>query len=124
MADEERSASLHEPPHRLKDFRFSFPVERACRFVEYQYGRILEECSSQGDALAFAAGKHAATFDHLCLIAFGQAHDEVVSISRDGCLHNLLMTRGGIAIRNIFGNRRGKEDRFLEYEGELAAQGI
>src|ERR1700730_6156959 len=113
MADEETGASLHQAAHSLNDFSFRLAIQGACRFIEDQDWRILQKRASQRYALTLAAGKHAAAFANLCFIAFWQASDEVVSIGGDCSTNNVVFTRRGIAVSDVFGNRGGEEHRFL-----------
>ena len=55
MRDDKRGAASHQPFQRFEQRAFCFRVERAGRLIENQNGRILEQCTSDGDALAFAA---------------------------------------------------------------------
>ncbi len=53
MADDERRATTHEPAQRVHQQHFGLGVERACRFVQNQDRRVLQERACDRQALAF-----------------------------------------------------------------------
>src|SRR6476646_10973651 len=65
MRDDKGGTVLHHLVERRQHAEFCCRVERAGCLIKDQYRRILEQCSRNGQTLALAAGKRAATLpDH------------------------------------------------------------
>ena len=57
MGDDDAGAAMHQFFEGILDEHFTFAVERAGSFVEHQYWRILENGTSDSDALSLAAAQ-------------------------------------------------------------------
>src|SRR5262249_56614885 len=77
VGDHEGRAALHEASHRVDDTRLRLDVHGAGRFVEHQYGRVLEEGAGARDTLALAARETHASFPDLRIIAAPPPGDEL-----------------------------------------------
>src|SRR5258708_5153414 len=55
MGDDDRRPTLHQSFERLLNEPFALRIESAGRFVEDQYGRVLEDGPGNGHALPLAA---------------------------------------------------------------------
>ena len=62
MCDDNGRPAFHQVLKCLLNERFRFGIERRRRFIENQDGRILQQRSCDGNALAFAARKTLAAF--------------------------------------------------------------
>ena len=55
MGDDQRRATLHQMLKGRLHGCLAFRIERAGRLVEEKNGRVLQNCTGNGDALALAA---------------------------------------------------------------------
>src|SRR5262245_7884935 len=121
MRDDDDGTSLHEILQRRLYESFGFAIECGSGFVENQNGRILQQSSGNGDALALATGKPYAFFTDHSFIAVGQIRNEVMRQSCAGRGRNLLLWDPGLAIRDVVTQRVVEEDGFLSDHADLGA---
>ena len=101
------------------DFSFRFGIERGCRFVENQDGRIAHEGSSDGDALPLALGKIGPAFAHFSVVAQRKLRDEVMG---EGCPRRRLDLGPRCSppsARNILGHGLVEDDDLLTDQRHL-----
>ena len=121
MGNHEGRPASHDALHRFHDERLGGHINRTGRLVKNENGRVLQESARQGNALAFTAGQPHTSFAHKRVIAIGKRHNKVMRIGDFRGSNNVLETRSGAAIRNIFSEARREQHGFLHDNGKLIA---
>ena len=103
------------------DLVFGHRVQGGGRLIQDQEGRILVQCSGQGDFLGFAAGDFDAAavevFVQVAVRPFrhgGQALLKARLVQRLRCFFSVVFRSGGY----IFAQTEGKKPEILEHHGE------
>ena len=122
VSDDDRRAASFELLHRLQKLRLGPRVQRAGRFIHDQHWRILEKRAGDGNSLPLPSREAHSALAKLRVIAKGQFHDELVRSCGPGRRLDLLRARPAQAIGNILGNRRAKQHRLLEHQGDVLPQ--
>jgi len=124
MRDDQSCASRGRPLQGINDETFRCRIETARRFIEDENGRIAQDRARDGDALFLSTGESAASFRHQSVIAIGQALDELICIGRYRGSDDFLLACASAAEGDIFTNGSAEEQRILEHEADLLAQGL
>ena len=119
MRDDEGGAAGHDAVHRLEDFVLGPGIDRGGGIIEDKDGRIEQDGSGEGEALALAAGKVAAILMKEGVVAQGQLFDELVRGGEMGGTLDLLAGGAGIAEGDVRGNGRAEEETLLEDQPHL-----
>ena len=122
VGDDENRTSFGDLRHVLLDDPLAFIVERARGLVEDQDPRLAQQCASNRDALALAAGQAAATFADDRVVALRQFQDEVMSAGERGRGDHALDRHAGLGQRDIVADRAVEQNVFLQHDAQLAAQ--
>ena len=80
MRDDEGGAPLHHRLQRRLHIALGLRIQGGGGLVQYQYGRVLQEGTGDGEALALAAGQEHAVIAHQRLVAVRQLVDELGGI--------------------------------------------
>ena len=81
MGDDDGGASTEHLIKSSLEEPLTFCVECRGGFVEDEQAGVAEESTSNADALALTAREEASPFAERGVVAFGEAHDEFVSLS-------------------------------------------
>src|SRR5439155_7913674 len=92
------------------------------RFVEDEYGGILQKSARDGNALALASRKAHTPFTYERLVPLRQANDEVVRVGGPGGGDDFIFARARPGVGDILGDAGREENRLLQDDGELVAQ--
>ena len=122
VGDDESGSPVHQLFERILDERLRFGVQVRGGLVEYKYTGIGQNSSGNGYALALSPGQACAALADACLVAIGEVHDEVVSVSGDGSLDHLFVAGLRPAVFNIVAQAAGKQEAFLHNHTDVLAQ--
>ena len=113
MCDDDSGLAFHEFHKRFLDRMLAFGIKRARRLVEDKYRRILEDRTSDGDALPLTAGEFHTTLTDERLIPVSQSRDKIVRMGTLRRGKDVLLGRIRISIRDIHAKRPMEEERIL-----------
>src|SRR6266446_4483607 len=122
VGDDECRPALSEPFHCFQQRSLSLHIDRTSRLVEDENRRVLQECSSNGNALALTAGKTHAAFTNKSVVTIRQADNKLVRIGGPGRSYDFILASAGTAICDVLGDAGRKQDRFLKDDTELVAE--
>ena len=100
---------------------FGFSIHRCSRLIQDQDTRIDQQCPCNGDALAFSARQTLAALPHKRVIPVRQAQNEFMRVCSSRRCDDFCAARIRFAIGDIFGNRPEEQERFLQYQSDIAA---
>src|ERR1017187_8442402 len=122
VRDDDNGAVLHQVRQRLLYQHFALRVQMAGGFVENQYGRVLQQGAGDGEALPLSAGElDAAVADH-GLVAFREAHDEIVGQRGFGGGADAVGRYAVTAVGDVVRHRVIKQESVLRHQADLASQ--
>jgi hypothetical protein len=124
VRDCEGRAVLRQFLQRVLHQGFRFGVQRACRLVQYQYFRVVQDRAGNRYALPLAARKRVAVLAHLGVVPVRQLHDELVRVREFRRRDNLLSACARLRVGYILVNRAGEQERFLKNRADLRTQVI
>ena len=78
--------------------------------------------SGDGDALLLAAGQAQAALAHVGRKLVGEGHDKVVGVGLPRRVGNFGLGRVRPRVRNVAGDRAGKQERVLRDQADLLAK--
>ena len=93
-----------------------FRVGESCRFVQYQYRRILQYGTSHTYPLGFAAGQEYAFVAYPCFVALRQTLYEIVSLGSFRSGYHLFFRGIRRADGNVLIQRVVEKESVLKYE--------
>ena len=91
MSYDEGGATLHDGVHAALYQLFGVSVDAARCLIENQHWWISHRRTCNGQELSLTRTEVAAVGIQLCLVAVGQAADEVIGSYQSGGLHTLLV---------------------------------
>src|SRR5215217_4759774 len=124
VGNDQGRLSGHEAIQGFLDLRLALDVEASHRLVQDQDGGAADDGPRYSDPLSLAAREGVAPLADDGLVPIFELHYEVVGVGRFGGLDNLL--RGGVqlAIGDVLLDGGAEEDRVLEDDPDLLAQGL
>ena len=99
-----------------------FGIQRRGRFVQNQQSGILEDGSSNRNALPLTTRQIDAFFPDQRGIPIRQRRNEVMGMSRPARGQNVLFRGVFPSVSNVFQNRVSEQDGFLRDDGQLLIQ--
>ncbi len=122
VRDNQCGSADHQFVQGILDQLFAFAVQRAGRFVQNQNARVAQKGAGDGEALLLAAGQFGSALPDFRVIAVRQGFNEMMSIARDGCLHDLFIRSAGAAIQNVVFDCAGKQNVVLQHHADRVAK--
>ena len=122
MRDDEGGAPRHQRRQRLLHPCFSRGIQSACRLIQNQHGRILQQGTRNGQALALPAGKGAATLTNHRVITMGLALDEIMRFRKPAGMFQFFLRCIGAPDHQVFADGAVEQHAFLEHDADVAAQ--
>src|SRR5450759_4474262 len=123
VGNHERGATLHQSVERLLDEFFGLGIHAGSRVVQDEDARVHQQGAGYRNALALTAGERNAALAYLCLVAFGELDDEIVRLGRLRGSVDLIIGGLGAPISDVLADAGGEEQRGLQYDTDLPAQG-
>ena len=124
MRNHERRAAREQRGHRPLDQLLALRVEIARRLVEDQDLRRREDRARDREPLLLPARElHAALADE-CLVALGQARDELVRVRAERRVLDLRVGRVVAAVRDVVAHGAVEQEHVLLHDREQAAVGL
>lgn len=102
VGDDKRSPALAKLVKRFLYQYLGGVVKRTRRFVEYEYGRILEEHTCNAESLLLTARKTHASFADLRVVAFFERHYVVVNVGTLCRFDDLFVGCVKLAVEDVF----------------------
>ena len=102
--------------------QLALAIEGAGGFIEQQHWGIFEEGPGQVNALFFADTQASKSIAHAGVVTLRQAHDELMGLSGVGRGLNLGASGPVAAKSDVFGDRRGQKQGFLQDPRHLPAE--
>ena len=109
---------------RLADQRVGARVDGACRVVENQNLRVLQQGARDAQALLLAAGDVGAALFDVGVVALREGADEVVRLRELAGVDELLVRRVLVAPAQVLLDRAGEQHVFLQHHRDRAAQRV
>ena len=103
----------------LLDDRLALRIERACRLVEHQHRRIVNEGAGDREPLPLAARQIGGTFLQHRRIAVRQALDEFVGAGELRRPHHLFKRCRRLCHRDVFAHGAAEHEIFLQHDANL-----
>ena len=97
-------------------------IQRAGRLVEQEDRRVFEESARDADALALADAEVAAALSHRAFESLRHSHDKVIGLRALGSFDDLLISRAGSTVSDVFLDSRGKKHGILQDHPDLCAK--
>src|SRR5215213_9515245 len=104
--------------------RLALDVEASHRLVQDQDRCVADDGPGDGYPLALPSGEGVAPLTYYALVTIFEVHNEVVGVGCFGGLDNLFRGSVQLAIGNVLLDRGAEEDRVLEDDPDLLAQGL
>ena len=123
VRDQDRRASHEDPPQRVVDLGFDPRVDGGRRVVEQQDPWVAEQRAGQCDPLTLAAGEREPLLADDRLVPVRETGDELVGLDRAGGGLDVFVTRVGAGERDVVPDGVGEQERVLEDDADLLAQG-
>ena len=101
VSDNERGALLRGALQRFQYFMLGMGINRSGWVVQKKDGRIEQNGTGNGEALALSAGEVEPSFTEDSFVSLGQSTDEIVAGSDFGCCFDLLWRCVGMAEGNV-----------------------
>src|ERR687898_2736008 len=124
VGNDQGRLSGHEAIQGFLDLRLALDVEARHRLVQYQDGDVPDDGPRDSDPLSLAAGEGVAPLAYDGLVPIFEVHDEVVGVGCFGGLDDLLRRGVQLAVRDVLLDGGAEEDRVLEDDPDLLAQGL
>src|SRR3989442_1176395 len=105
MGYEDHDCLLTDNVYGLVEGSFCQVVQMACRLVQDQYLRALEDGAGHGYPLTLAAGEFDPAVAHRGLIAVRQRHDEIVNLGEPRGPHDLGLRNSVVQRRDVLAKR-------------------
>ena len=122
MCNHQRRASGHQRPERILNERFALRVERACRFVQDQNRRVLQNRARDRHPLALSARQlHPALADER-LVPLRQRLDEFRSVRQPGRPAHVRLGGARASDADVVGDRAMEHRRILRHVRDGASQ--
>src|ERR1017187_1024024 len=122
VRDDDDGAVLHQVGQRPLYQHFALRVQVAGGFVQDQDGRVLQQGSRDGEALALSAGKLDAAIANHGVVAFREALDEFVGEGGLGGGADGFLLHAIAAVGDIVGHGVIEQKSILRHQADLAAQ--
>src|SRR5579883_1985135 len=116
MRNCDHGAPTHQGPERLLDGLFGFRIESGRCFIQQKQRRILQECTSNRDALALPARELDASVTHDGCEAARQYLDEFAASRELGGFDDFGICCIGPAIPDVLHRRSIKQREILRYD--------
>ena len=114
--------ALHHALERLLDLVLRLRVHARRRVVEDEDARVHQQRPGNRDPLLLSAGKGDPSLADPCVVAFGEAHDEIVDVCCLGRLPHLLVRRVHGAVSDVVANRRREQKDVLLHRSDRLTQ--
>src|SRR5215216_5541450 len=114
----------HEAIQGFLDLRLALHVQASHRLVQDQDTGVPDDGPRYSDPLSLAAREGVATLTYDGLVPLFEVHNEVVGVGCFGGLDNLLRGSVQLAIGDVLLDGGAEEDRVLEDDPDLLAQGL
>src|SRR5829696_144536 len=124
VGNDQGRLSGHEAIQSFLDLRLALDVEASHRLVQDQDTGVPDDGPRYSDPLSLAARESVAPLTYDGLVPIFEVHDEVVGVGCFGGLDNLLRSSVQLAVGDVLLDGRAKEDRVLEDDPDLLAQGL
>src|SRR5215211_4937337 len=122
MCDHKRRPIIHHTIDGLLDKLFGLGIDRACRFIEDEDGRIECESTSERDQLFLPDRQTGAPFAHLKLVFSVKLADEIVSPHFLGSPPDLSTVDVLSAEANIVFDRTAEKEDVLQHDSKIRPQ--
>ncbi len=122
VGNDEAGMPLNQTAERFLHKTLSVGIHIRGGFIQYQDGRISQDCPRKTDKLALPGTEVASPFAHWCVVTILQVGNESMSSCRFGCLDDLLMAGLKVSVLNIVLYAAGKEKGILRNNTYLASQ--
>ncbi len=124
VGDEHGRASGHELAQGRVDLLLGAGVDRRRRVVEHEHVRIGEHGAGDRDALPLAAREREPALADDGVVPVGELGDEVVRAGHGGRAADVVVGGVGAAVRDVGPHGVGEEERVLEHDADLVADGV
>src|SRR5687768_8172546 len=124
VGNDQGRLSGHEAIQGFLDLRLAFDVEASHRLVQDQDTGVPDDGPRYSDPLSLAAREGIAPLTYDGLVPFFEIHYEVVGVGCFRGLDNLLRGSVQLAERDVLLDGGAEEDRVLEDDPDLLAQGF
>src|SRR4026209_2317034 len=98
VRDNKRRAAGNQTQGCLHDGGFGPYIDRARGLIENEQGTVFDERASQRDTLPFTTGERYSSLSNYSIVASRQCRDELVGISRLGCVYDGGMIGPGCTV--------------------------
>src|SRR5438477_9624425 len=105
MRQKDDGSALKDAGKRIVKHRLGVIVEDGDRFLDDQDGGIAEDGPRERDAKTLAGRERMAQVTYRCLIAAGQALNEIVSVRDFGRFNDLEKVKRRFPAANVVGHR-------------------
>src|SRR5438270_12677800 len=122
MRNHECGSILHQHGSGIHDRTLSRSIHRTGGFIQNEDGRIPKESSRQRYTLTLSAGKARTPFARVSVVSASRFRNELMSGRSFGSSDDFLIGRVAFAISYILRDAGVEQHRFLQDDGELAAQ--
>mmetsp|Transcript_41162 Transcript_41162/g.64307 ORF Transcript_41162/g.64307 Transcript_41162/m.64307 type:complete len:368 (-) Transcript_41162:934-2037(-) len=116
------SPANHQAIQSLLDKLLALSIQRACSLVKQEDLRILEQGTSNSNALLLSPRKHDSTFTTLSIVTLRQRLDEIVGVRQACGLLDTSMCADLGAVHDVVLDGHGKEDWLLLHKPDLVTQ--
>ena len=106
------------------DRGFRGGVEGRGRLFEDDHGRVHEQRARDGNPLSLPARQAGSPLAHLGVVSLGKGDDELVCVGGAGDGLDFPLRSVGAAIRDVGAHGVVEQDRVLQHDADLAAQGL
>src|ERR1700738_1636791 len=124
MRNEQRRTSPGSTFQCIDNGSFGGAIQPARWFIKDQNGGTTQNCSGNRDSLLLAAGKRSATLGDQGFIANWEHVNELRGIRYDRGGDNLLVASVWTSESDVFANCPAEQQRVLQDEADLRAQGL
>ncbi len=121
VGNDEAGAPLNQTAERFLHKTLSVGIHIRGGFIQYQDGRISQDCPRKTDKLALPSTEVATSFPHWCVVAMFQVGSESMSACRFGCFDDFLVAGPNVSISNIVLYTAGKEEGVLMHNAYLVS---
>ena len=116
MGDGDRGSTSNENFQGFLNATFCFGVDIAGRFIEDQNLRVIEQCTSDGQALFFASGESCTMLAEECLIAEALSQDKIMGARSLGSHERLLDGALRATVGQVLPNGSAKQKGILKHD--------